>query len=451
MSYVMTAKSPCLDFLITSQRRNEKHDCSLSLIMKKGGGIDWHANAYLTKLGGGAQIFNIRPLAPTVTKKAYSLNIFCSFLEDKKISLSDINDSALYQFIGVLKDRKIADETVLTHARVALGYVIFLSDENPHWKLATEEKDTVRAYSVHYSEKKFKAGNREITYVDHVSFAGLISIAVDVEYIHDHEFVLWLDAINESTYHPELNEFLIYRWQAFSTLLEITGARISEVHQITKSSVENASKSLLNSKKCVLRDIPILKGKYKGKKREVEVTGDDLQIIMYYLKLVENTFPNQNHDAIFVDARSGKPLAKSYLKNYAKKVINASKYKEELRHVTNHSFRHRFITMNVAKAIKKLAASGSFNNILSVAATACRKVTMHASNATMARYVHLASELNHQSTQLDSVLLAMSSQVRIRMIRMINISKSLKAKKIDETEAIQSLLTNIDEIAKFDL
>ena len=36
----MTAKSPCLDFLITSQRRNEKHDCSLSLIMKKGGGID---------------------------------------------------------------------------------------------------------------------------------------------------------------------------------------------------------------------------------------------------------------------------------------------------------------------------------------------------------------------------------------------------------------------------
>ena len=81
MSYVMTAKSPCLDFLITSQRRNEKHDCSLSLIMKKGGGIDWHANAYLTKLGGGAQIFNIKPLAPTVTKKAYSLNIFCSFLE----------------------------------------------------------------------------------------------------------------------------------------------------------------------------------------------------------------------------------------------------------------------------------------------------------------------------------------------------------------------------------
>jgi hypothetical protein len=76
---------------------------------------------------------------------------------------------------------------------------------------------------------------------------------------------------------------------------------------------------------------------------------------------------------------------------------------------------------------------------------------MHASNATMARYVHLASELNHESTQLDSVLLEMSSQIRIRITRMINISRSLKAKQIDETEAIQSLLINIDEIAKFDL
>jgi pimeloyl-ACP methyl ester carboxylesterase len=77
-------------------------------------------------------------------------------------------------------------------------------------------------------------------------------------------------------------------------------------------------------------------------------------------------FPDMEHDALFVDSVTGKPLKSTYLKNYAKKVINGSKYCEALNHLTNHSFRHRFITLNIAKSIKKISAQGSFSSILTL-------------------------------------------------------------------------------------
>ncbi|PTP35345.1 site-specific integrase [Vibrio splendidus] len=451
MSTVVVAKDPCLTFLITSRKINEKNDSPLPMILKKSGGIDWDANAYLTEIGGGSQVYNIKPLAKTVVKKAYSLNVFCSFLENKGIKLFDITNKTLYQFIDFLKTRKINDGTILSHGRVALGYIVYLSEKNPEWKLATSVQGAERAFNVHYQVKKFKRPGGEVEYFDHGSFVGLIHISVEAEYIHDHEFVMWLDAINDTTYHPVLSEFLISRWQTLSTLLDITGSRIGEIHQITKTSIKNASKAIFSEKNPIIRDIPILKGKFKGKNREVETTSEDLQILLWHINLVENMFPDVEHDAIFVDSKTGAPLKPSYLKNYAKKVINGSRYCNDLRHITNHSFRHRFITFHVAKAIKKVAASGSFNNILNVAATACRKVTMHASNTTLSRYIHLATELNHQSNQLNDALLEISSQIRMRVMKMLHIAESFKANQINDNEALESFLSNIEELRKLQM
>ncbi len=451
MSTVIIAKDPCLTFLTTSRKINDKNDLQLPMILKKNGSIDWDANAYLTKVGGGSQIYNIKPLATTVVKKAYSLNLFCSFLEDKGIELFDITDKILYDFINFIKPRTDNDGTIMSHGRVALGYIEFLSQKTPEWKLATSEQGVDKDFNVHYQIKKLKRAGREFEYLDHSSLVGLIHISVDAEYIHDHEFIMWLDAINNTTYHPVLNEFLISRWQAFSTLLEITGSRISEIHQITKTSIKNASKNLFSAKNPIIRDVPILKGKFKGKKREIATTSEDLQIILCYINLVENMFPDVEHDSIFVNSETGAPLKASYLKNYAKKIINGSRYSNDLRHIKNHSFRHRFITLHVAKAIKKIAASGSFNNILNVAATACRKVTMHASNATLSRYVHLATELNHQSNQLNDALLEVSSQIRMRVMKMLHISESLKANLINDNEALKSLLSNIEALKKLQM
>ncbi|CAK3276517.1 MULTISPECIES: site-specific integrase [Vibrio] len=451
MSTVVVAKTPDLTFLVTSRRRSQEADCPLPLILKKGGRFDWHANSFITEYGGSSQSYNIRPLAKTVKKKAYSLNLFCNFIEEESICVHEINDSTLYQYADILKGRGVFDDTVLKHGRTAIEYIEYLSKNHPDWKLATSEEDSDREFGVHYDKRKYKNGYIEKEYLHHDSLEGLIYIAAESEYIRDYELIMWLDAINCSTYHPKPNDFLISRWEALTTLLEITGSRISEVHQITRTMIKNASDSLLlNERMPVIRNIPIRKGKYKGKYRNVITTDEDIQVILIYVYKVEDMFPDMDHDALFVDSKTGNQLKPSYLKNYTKKIINDSKYCDALKHLSNHSFRHRFITLNVAKAIRKMSSTGSFSNILSVAANACRKVTMHASNETLSHYVHLASEINYRNDDMSKVFKNTSTQITIRINKMMTIATLLRSKEIKETEALNSLLSTLDELKKFD-
>lgn len=448
MSSVVIANQPNLGSILTSSRIPDRYNCKLPIILKEGGSFDWNANFFLTNSGGGSCTYNIKPLATTVVKKAYNLNLFCSFLELEACDIYDVDDSTLYQFVDHLKDRGVNDDTIKKHIRLALDYIVFISDRQPKLSLACCEDENSRNCKVHYTRQVFKKGNIKITFLSHACLQGLIHISTDVEYIRDYQLEMWLDAINCTTYHPDVDDFLLSRWQAFTTLLDITGSRISEAHQITRSMIKEAAKDLLcNNKQPIIRNIPVLKGKYKGNKRKVETTQDDIQVLLWHIEIVESMFPDIKHDAIFVDFRSGKALKSAYLKNYAKKVINASKYCRDLRHLTNHSFRHRFITIAVAKAIKKLAESGSFHNILTVAANACRKITMHASNDTLSAYIHLANEINDPNQLAEENLL--STQIKLRLKHMVKIADALKSAEIGEKDALDSLITTLSELRRF--
>ncbi|MEW8347784.1 MAG: site-specific integrase [Candidatus Thiodiazotropha taylori] len=450
MSRVVIADQPNLGSILTSSRLSEKSRCELPMIIAKGGMFDWNANAFLTHAGGGPSVYNIKPLAGTIVKKAYNLNLFCSYLENENIDIYDVNDSTLYEYVDHLKDRGIFDETIIKHVRIALEYLVYLSKQQPEVMLAVaiSEEDT-GGYKVHYQNMKMIKGGIEIPYLTHHCLEGLIHIDTDVDFIRDHELEMWLDAINCSTFHPEVDDFLLSRWQAFTTLLDITGSRITEVHQITRSMIKLAASNLLgNNKQPVIRDIPIVKGKYKGKKREVKTTQDDIQILLWHIEMLENMFPDISHDAIFVDSRNGAALKATYLKNYAKKVINGSKYCRDLRHITNHSFRHRFITLNIAKSITKLSESGNFHNILTVAANACRKITMHASNDTLSRYIHLANDVNDSSSNKSVEEYHVSNQIKVRVKRMLKVADSLNSEEIGKNEALDLLLTTLSELRR---
>lgn len=450
MSRVIIAESPNLSFIVTGRSKNGINNCPLPLIIKAKGAFDWDANAFITHYCGGSEIYNIRPLATTAVKKAYSLKIFCDFIENKKTS--EIDDSDLYAFVEILKDRAINDSTIITHVRLALNFIVYLSKKHPQWELATDNPNSEKQYKVHYSVKTFRAGNVEKKYTHHRCLDGLIHIAAEAEIIHDYELIQWLDAIKCTSHHPNPSNFVLSRWHAFTTILEITGSRISEVHQITRTMIKNAAQNLLKSEKMpVIRNIPILKGKYKGKTRQVTTTKEDIQVVLLYVNLLETKFPKLDHDHLFVDADYGTPIKASYLKNYAKKVINGSKYRRDLRNLSNHSFRHRFITLFIAKELKKLASSGSFASILNVAATACRKITMHASDSTLSRYIHLASELNHKTNDLSDALQEVSSQIRSRVNKLLNISESFKVKQINEHQALEQMISNIEELRKLQL
>ena len=449
MSKVFIADQPNLGSILTSSRIVEESKCQLPLIIQEGGRFDWYANEFLTHAGGGPSVYNIKPLATTVVKKAYSLNLFCSFLEIENINIYDVNDSTLYQFVDRLKDRGVFDDTITKHVRLALEYIVYISDRQPEVMLASCDKNHTGSYKVHYTKKAIKKGHLKIQFFTHHCLEGLIHISTDVDFIRDYELEMWLDAINCTTFHPKVDDFLLSRWQAFTTLLEITGSRITEVYQITRSMIKDAAKCLLSNKQPIIRNIPVVKGKYKGKKREVKTTQDDIQILLWHIEMVEHMFPDISHDAIFVNSRNGAAFKATYLKNYAKKVINGSKYCRDLRHVTNHSFRHRFITLTVAKSIKKLAESGSFHNILTVAANACRKITMHASTDTLSRYIHLTDEINHPSSDLSTEENQVSTQIKVRLKHMFKVADTLKSTEINEAKALNSLLTIISELRRF--
>ncbi len=449
MSIVIIADQPNLGSILTSRKISERSKCQLPLILHNGGRFDWNANEFITHAAGGPNTYNIKPLATTVIKKAYNLNLFCSFLELENKTIYDVNDSILYQFVDHLKERKLSDDTIKKHVRLALEYIIYTSNRQPEKLIASSDKTNTKNYKVHYSIKTIKKRHIEIQYITHHCLDGLIHISDDVDFIRDHELEMWLDAINCTKFHPVVDDFLLSRWQAFTTLLDVTGSRITEAHQITRSMIKEAAKLMLSANKLlIIRNIPVVKGKHKGKTREVQTTQEDLQILLWHIEMIETMFPNINHDSIFVDSRNGSPLKATYLKNYAKKVINASKYRHDLCHITNHSFRHRFITLTISKSISKISKSGSFNNILTVAANACRKITMHASNDTLSRYIHLAQVINQPSSDQRAEEGTISTQIKLRLKHMFKVIDGLNSKIISKNEALESLLKTLSEVRR---
>ena len=192
-----------------------------------------------------------------------------------------------------------------------------------------------------------------------------------------------------------------------------------------------------------LNSIPIKKGKYKGEKRSVPVSNGTLQLVMSYIQFIESQWPDMDHDELFINVDNGKPLKNSYLKNYTLNVIKNSKYAQKLAHLNNHSFRHRFITLNVAKTLRSYNSGTIFVNILRVAMTAVRKLTLHASNSTMEQYVHFAQLYNQKFTLGTEKI---SSIVRTEITKLKRIVQKHENNKISNDEALASLSTIINGI-----
>lgn len=449
MSKVIIASSPNLSFLVIGKKTVFEEFVPLPLIITSKCSLNWEACNFLTSYAGGVKVYNIKPLASTVVKKAYSLNIFCNFIESSGVPLHLINDGLMYQFVEELKKGVVNESTITSNVRTALEFIVFLSTSFPQWELATDGSDLNLNYKVHYSIKNFRKGRFTKNYLSHRCLDGVTRINTEAEYVRDEEYLKWLDAINCTSLHPKLDEFIISRWQSFSTLLEITGSRISEVTLITRTMIKNAAKNILEPNQThTIKGIKIAKGKFKGKTRDVTVTKEDLQIILIYIDLIEEKFPSISHDGLFVDCRTGVQLKPSYLKNYARKVINKSKYANDLRHIVNHSFRHRFITLNIAKEIRILSNQGSFKNILSVAADACRKLTMHASNETLSHYVHLASELIQSASSNNIIYEKISSHLLCRIKKITTISEKIQTGLLSNTDGLNQILDEVSALKK---
>lgn len=400
MKSVFIARDPDLGTISVGRQRDTDGSFRLPLIVLQAGGLDWNANAYMTFYAGGSSQYNRRPLAASVLKRAFSVGLFSAFLESNNATVTSVTDSTLYGFISYLKSRSIMDRTIITHGRTVIRYLRFVQVLNKDIFLIANTPDSRHGdYQVHYASELIVKNGRCIEVISHRSFDSLRPLVTEHDYIRDEELELWLDAITCCSFHPAPSRFLRDRWVSFSLLLEITGSRISEAHSITRSTIKKALQSTdADEDSCWLGNLPVLKGTAKGQVRTVPAPAVSLKIIYAHILDVERRFPSLAHDAIFVDPTNGSPLSGVYLKNYAKKVINSSKHKDALRHITNHSFRHRLVTLAIAEELFTLSRNGNFTNMLSIAAKVCLKLTLLASEQTQATYVHHAAIINSKGS-----------------------------------------------------
>ncbi|MFZ5957222.1 hypothetical protein ACOXVJ_06865 [Pseudomonas knackmussii] len=376
------AKNPNLDFLF-----NHGHidPLPLPILFDSAGNFCWELNSYLTKIGGGANSYGARPSCKTVLSHAETINVFQMFLEHKGKTLFEVDDETLYDFVTYLQDANRANSTTIkrTVRRVLLLLEHTQSENSFHPLMScnlSANSHQINAIEHYYRRSR----RRSVRYLSHPCIEELQDTPVEpISFIRNIELNAWHEAIFEYT----SNQFVIDRWYIFSILLEHTGCRLEEAINIPASSIIKAYKD-----NDLVRGIPVLKGRYKGFFREVFIPRPELQEIYKFIISTRQIHPIcEIHNKIFVNERTGQPLARSTFNSYYQKVSESSQHADLLKGISHHNFRHRYFTILVAKNIKNLSKI-SRANILEVALNVARKDSFHASKDTLATYVHLTQD-----------------------------------------------------------
>ncbi|MBE8232947.1 MAG: site-specific integrase [Endozoicomonadaceae bacterium] len=441
MREIFTAKTPNLSFLRWAVPLT---DFKYPFITTMDGSFDWLANEFIMKFSGGIDTYGITPVTSTIESKARSLRIFLNYIDENKLLLVDIEDHTIYKYVKFLtSERTIDNRTLKSHVRCALHYLIFIQEQNQALQLITSEVRPKGKFQIHVEFKKYLTRTFSQEYIDHSAIKHLHTYSADVAMVSDEQFFYWLDSIYDTKEHPTPSIELVLRWEAISYLLEATGSRITELNDISRESLKNIYDPLGDANEYkILEKVPIKKGKYKGEFRSISIQNGTLHKIILYIQHIEIKWPDLEHDKLFIDSRYGKPLTASYLKNYTKFVINKSQYSTKLKNISNHSFRHRFITLQIAKNLKKYDKTGTMTNMLTVAMTAVRKLTMHSSNDTLSTYVHLASQYNANENYIPQGL---NTPHHVALTRIRDLTHSYKQNNIDSEQFAIMVTKTIDD------
>lgn len=379
---IHVAKAPRLDFLFNQDYTTP---LPLPMIFDSSGNFCWELNSYLTSLGGGANSYGARPAAKTVLSHANTLNVFQEYIERKKLTIFDVTDETLHDFVKHKQDTKGANSTTIKRiVRRILALLEHTQKENETCKLITTEP-SARDFQINATKDHYMLNRRTpLRFLTHPCIDELRNTPTQpISFIRNNELTAWHEAIHDYT----TNQYLIDRWYTLSTLLEYSGSRIEEAINIPASSIINAFKN-----NDLVRNVPVLKGKYKGCLRQVLIPRAELQEIYKFIMFTRAKHPHSElHDKIFVTEDTGHPLARSTFNSYYSLVIKSSRHAELLKGISYHNFRHRYLTILVAKNISKLSKM-SKANVLDVAMSIARDDSYHASKSTLSTYIHLTQD-----------------------------------------------------------
>lgn len=383
---IHVAKAPRLDFLFSHGHTTPP---SLPMLFDSRGNFCWELNSYLTSIGGGANSYGVRPAIKTVFSHADTLNVFQKYIERNKLTILDVTDETLYDFVKYKQNSRTANSTTIKKiVRRILALLEHTQKENKFQNLLTTDP-RAHNFQINATEDFYRLNRRTpLRFLTHPCLDELRDTPTKpTSFIRNNELNAWHEAIHDYT----SNQYIIDRWYILATLLEHTGSRIEEAINIPASSIINAYKN-----NGPVTNIPVLKGKYKGCLRQVLIPRTELQEIYKFVLLTRSSHPHSElHDRIFVSEDTGYPLARTTFNSYYNVVIKTSRHAELLKGISYHNFRHRYFTILVAKNISTLSKM-SKANILDVAMAIARKNSYHASKSTLSTYIHLTQDAEIQ-------------------------------------------------------
>lgn len=352
-------------------------------------------NAYLQNF----EVINLNYLS--IIKIAYALNTFLKYCEHEHIFINNFSEENLINLSYFLKN-EIDEKNKNIRNNNSVNYILncVLNFYNFYGNYFLNEKNYFnKAFNV--KEVNYKTKFKSSTKFSHPSF--LVKSEKRTRNPISNENI---QKIRNAVYELTDNKFIQQRNKILIKLLEITGARVSELINLSIFDIENAYD----------QDKPTLKIKTVKRKGEhfryVPVDKNDLREIITYIKIyrsksIKNYLKtNKEHGFLFISDKTGKKLESITISNELIRLRNIAEINQE---TCAHMFRHRFITNMFIHLIKQydLENQDSFRNGLidiNNLKVHIQQLTGHKNLLSLDHYIHLAqSELTNMSDVLSNI------------------------------------------------
>ena len=329
----------------------------------------------------------------SIIKIAYSLSHLVSYCENKKLRLIDFNEDNFIELSKKLSNSGISNNSTNYTLKNILYFFEFYGE-----KFLQEPNYIIKIFN---AQININSRNSE-EYFYHPCFLPKSELKVrnpiNVENI---------EKIYEQIDNLYVGKFAQKRTRVIIKLLEITGARVSEIANIKVLDIE---KALLDKN---LLKIKTLKRK-QDEHRYIPISKDKLSEIVTYIKIfrskvIKSTIgSDKDHGYLLVNEKTGKPLTSNTISNDMIRLRDLAGIEQQ---TCAHMFRHRFITNMFIKLIEQydLENKDSFRNALMDLETLkvhIKEISGHKNIASLDHYIHLAkSELTNMNKVIDKIFL----------------------------------------------
>jgi len=398
------------------------------------GVLSFPLNAYLQSF----EVINLNYLS--IIKIAYALNTFLKYCEQEHISLENFDEQNLINLSEFLKN-EINENNSKRRNNTSVNYILncvfnfynfygstFLDENNYCHKL------------FNIKEVQYKNRFRNSTKFAHPCL--LIKSEKRTRNPISNDSI---QKLRDAIYKLTDNKFIQQRNKVLIKLLEITGARVTELINLSIFDIENA----FNQENPMLK-LKTIKRK-GGHFRYVPVDKNDLREIITYIKIyrskvIKNYLKNnKEHGYLFISDKTGKQLESITISNELIRLRNIAKINQE---TCAHMFRHRFITNMFIHLIRQydLQNQDSFRNALmdvNNLKVHIQQLTGHKNLISLDHYIHLAkSELTNMSEVLINI--NHSQKVEAKAREQKRLLEELKLGNIDLNEYIKNM-ENLDK------